>query len=210
MTLTYKFELINFLIRMNEYTSYLEIGLGPEVASFYGNKTRSGATWSEIICEEKMCVDIKQFSPNLPYFVGSSDDFFKHNNKVYDLIYIDGDHNSVQVTKDLQNALRSISDRGCIVLHDVGPIEESDIAYTASGDAYKSFMLARQNPLLHSFCYNFTNNDVVGIVIKDHNPNSFINEKEDYSFNFYLENRDKVCNFKTLDEIEKIFYAKNN
>jgi len=210
MTFTYKFELINFIIRLNEYTSYLEIGLGPEVTSFYGDKTRSGATWSEIICDEKMCVDIKRFSPNLPYFVGSSDDFFNHNNKVYDLIYIDGDHSSAQVAKDIENALRFIPERGCIVLHDVGPLSESDIAPTASGDAYKSFMQARQNPSLHSFCYNFSNNDVVGIIIKDSNPDQFVNHKEDYSFNFFLENRNKVCNFKSLEEIEKIFYAKNN
>ena len=210
MILTYKFELINHIIQLNEYSSYLEIGLGPGATSFYGDKNRSGATWSEVNCERKMCVDVSKFAPDLPYFIGTSDEFFKHNNCVYDLIYIDGDHSAEQVSIDLDNSLSCLSPRGCIVMHDVNPLTEGGTAATASGTAYKTFMITRQHDKLHSLCYKFTNDDTVGIVLQEPNPNVYVNTDKDYSYNYFAANRDNICNFKTLEEIDKVFYDKNN
>ena len=210
MILTYKFELINHIIQLNEYSSYLEIGLGPGSTSFYGDKTRSGATWSEVNCGRKMCVDVSKFAPDLPYFIGTSDEFFKHNNCVYDLIYIDGDHSAEQVSIDLDNSLGCLSPRGCIIMHDVNPLTEGGTAATAHGTAYKTFMAIRQRDNLHSLCYKFTNDDTVGIVLKEPNPNVYVDTNINYSYDYFATNRDNICNFKTLEEIDKIFYAKNN
>jgi len=48
----------------------------------------------------------------------SSDVFFKKNNKFYDLIYIDGDHQTDQVNKDINNAWSILNDGGYLILDD--------------------------------------------------------------------------------------------
>ena len=48
----------------------------------------------------------------------SSDVFFEKNNKFFDLIYIDGDHQTDQVKKDINNAWRNLNDGGYLILDD--------------------------------------------------------------------------------------------
>ena len=48
----------------------------------------------------------------------SSDIFFEKNNKFFDLIYIDGDHQTDQVKKDINNAWRNLNDGGYLILDD--------------------------------------------------------------------------------------------
>jgi len=48
----------------------------------------------------------------------SSDVFFKKNKKFYDLIYIDGDHQTDQVNKDINNAWSILNDGGYLILDD--------------------------------------------------------------------------------------------
>lgn len=51
----------------------------------------------------------------------TSNDFFKNNNKLFDLIFIDGLHTYEQVHLDLVNAIKCLSLGGAIVLHDMLP-----------------------------------------------------------------------------------------
>ena len=48
----------------------------------------------------------------------SSDVFFEKNNKFFDLIYVDGDHQTDQVKKDINNAWRNLNDGGYLILDD--------------------------------------------------------------------------------------------
>ncbi len=48
----------------------------------------------------------------------TSNEFFKQNNKYFDLIYIDGDHSSDQVKIDLINSWNSLKNGGFLVLDD--------------------------------------------------------------------------------------------
>lgn len=48
----------------------------------------------------------------------SSDVFFEKNNKFFDLIYIDGDHQTDQVKKDINNAWSILNDGGYLILDD--------------------------------------------------------------------------------------------
>ena len=48
----------------------------------------------------------------------SSDFFFKKNFLFYDLIYLDGDHNAFQVSKDLMNAWKCLNKGGILILDD--------------------------------------------------------------------------------------------
>ena len=47
-----------------------------------------------------------------------SDSFFKKNSMIFDLIYLDGDHDAFQVAKDLDNAWNCLSDGGVLILDD--------------------------------------------------------------------------------------------
>jgi len=105
-------KVINKLIADNGYESYLEIGV------------YDGKNFENVICTAKVGVD-----PNLPpslqgksiFNKASSDDFFHNNVDKFDLIFIDGDHESEQVEKDIVNAYKSLNKDGMILLHDCNP-----------------------------------------------------------------------------------------
>ena len=94
--------------------TYLEIGIS------------GGTTHEQVEIEEKYGVDPdpKYTSPNI--FSITSDAFFEHNQKTFDMIFIDGLHHSNQVLKDLQNSMACLSIPGFIVIDDVLPLEESE------------------------------------------------------------------------------------
>lgn len=146
-----KEHVINKLIKDNGYKSYLEIGVGNPEENF-----------TKIICDEKIGVDPYY---DLGDFAGvseayafdviqknwikrmESDEFFSNleDNKMFDIILIDGLHREQQCDKDLQNALKHLSLNGTIIVHDTCPYKE-DIAkdvpheYGAvwTGNVYKS------------------------------------------------------------------------
>lgn len=102
-----------------ENLSYLELGLGDE------NNFR------QIQCKDKLAVDI---IPN-NYFIGTTDEFFKQNKKKFDIIFIDADHDIIQVIKDYNNSI-DICNK-FIFIHDMFP---PTIIYTKKefcSDSYK-------------------------------------------------------------------------
>lgn len=96
-----KEQIINNLIHEYGYTSYLEIGVGGH------------HTFNQIRCEQKEGTDIDQGV--------SSDQFFAQNERKFDLIFIDADHDHQQCEKDIINALNCLNENGVIVMHDVNP-----------------------------------------------------------------------------------------
>jgi hypothetical protein len=77
----------------------------------------------------------------------TSDDFFTmiHETTVFDVIFIDGLHEASQVEKDIHNALKHLSPKGTIVLHDCNPptLEHTttgDKHGHWNGDTYKAFI----------------------------------------------------------------------
>ena len=109
--------LIQYCINRFKYKSYLEIG--------YGIGPHAGENWKQIICQDKICVDIDESLSSKKIenlLIMSSDDFFVQNKeKKFDIIFIDGWHNPYQVYKDILNSLDIISDNGIIILHDCNP-----------------------------------------------------------------------------------------
>jgi len=101
-----RLELISFLIKELSYKSYLEIGIG------------TFDTYQHIQCEHKFCVDPNNTAATYQI---TSDEFFAFNTQKFDLIFIDGLHQSDQVDKDILNSIRSINIGGTIVVHDCNP-----------------------------------------------------------------------------------------
>jgi hypothetical protein len=108
-----RWDIINKLIKDNDYQSYLEIG--------YGN----GETYNQINIKNKMGVDINPRSG--AKYIMSSENFFlfaKNNKLKYDIIFIDGNHKYEFVKKDVISSLEALNDGGTIVMHDCNPTKQ--------------------------------------------------------------------------------------
>jgi glycosyltransferase involved in cell wall biosynthesis len=130
--------IINKLVEKNGYEKYLEIGV------------RSGVNFRPIKCPYKIGVDPDK-SARATHFM-TSDEFFEENKDIFDIIFIDGDHEEEQVLKDFDNALKALSPDGAIVMHDCNPInewrqrpkEEFDGLAMWNGTVWRAYVRLRQ------------------------------------------------------------------
>jgi hypothetical protein len=115
-----RYDIINHLIKENDFKSYLEIGVFDPTGCF-----------DLIQCENKEGVDPGvEYKENPVKYKMTSDQFFhfldtntldKHPDFKWDVIFIDGLHISTQVMRDILNSLNHLSWNGYIVLHDCNP-----------------------------------------------------------------------------------------
>lgn len=103
-----RWDIINYLAKRNDAQSYLEIGV------------ESGNCFLRIDVPHKISVD-PDIRSNNPTYLMSSDEFFAQNEETFDLIFIDGLHESDQVKRDIENALECLNPDGAIVCHDIIP-----------------------------------------------------------------------------------------
>jgi len=136
MQINSRTNVINYFITKYGYKSYLEIGVYDVNINF-----------NKIIAEDKIGVD-----PNSAIgleFTMRSDDFFKQNNKTFDIIFIDGLHESSQVYRDIVNSINVLNNGGTIILHDCNPTEEAIQQVPPiqggdwTGDCWKAFVRFR-------------------------------------------------------------------
>ncbi|MES2659491.1 MAG: class I SAM-dependent methyltransferase [Verrucomicrobiota bacterium] len=130
--------IINDLIRVCGFKSYLEIGLG------------EGSNFESIEVPHKQSVDPGLEFPQLtkPTFQLTSDEFFKNNNETYDLIFIGGLHHADQLERDIENSLKALNSTGLIVCHDISPATREQqmvprIQDSWTGDAWKAWIAIR-------------------------------------------------------------------
>ena len=103
-----RISLCNHLIRRYGLTSYLEIG------------TRSKADMNDLIhAARRASVDPDPKAE--PEYLMTSDEYFRQHDEKFDLIFIDGLHTGQQVRLDIDNALKSLTPHGMILLHDMNP-----------------------------------------------------------------------------------------
>ena len=120
MEYTYRYDLINKVIKKFGLKNYLEIGVCVPSDCF-----------DRIDIADKAGVDPGFENPENPVkYQVDSDTFFDRLNKgqldlspdhKWDLIFIDGLHISHQVLKDINNSLEHLSPGGYIMLHDCNP-----------------------------------------------------------------------------------------
>lgn len=109
-----KDQLINIAARKINAKSYLEIGY------------HSGDNFNKIDISFKEAMDpAKDGRGSPPYNISSDEYFEKHaENKIFDIVFIDGLHIASQVIKDIENSLKHISQNGIIFMHDCLPQSE--------------------------------------------------------------------------------------
>jgi hypothetical protein len=95
-------ELINYLVRLRNFSTYLEISVHEEQNNF-----------SHVQCKHKVKTS-----------GSSSDQFFEDNQEEFDIIFIDGIHTEEQSLKDIRNSQLFLAKDGIIVIHDCMPPDE--------------------------------------------------------------------------------------
>jgi hypothetical protein len=150
-----RFDIINHLIKVNDYKSFLEIG------------TQKQINFNKVKIERKVCVDPDENS-NSTYLM-TSDDFFKINKDTFDIVFIDGLHHADYVYRDIINSLRILNNGGCLVVHDCIPFSENaqiipmENAYNKgtvawNGDVWKAIIKLRTE----------RNDLIIKVVDEDH------------------------------------------
>lgn len=114
--LTTRHEVVNTIIDTYNYNSYLEIGV------------ENGITFENIKLDisKKVGVDPDPTYKEDNIILKTSDDFFKENNKIFDIIFIDGMHQLEYVYNDFFNAINCLTPKGSIVIDDVLPMNERE------------------------------------------------------------------------------------
>lgn len=156
-----RWDIINHLIKKNNYKNYLEIG-------YY-----KGWSFDRVECADKTAVDPHPcktpFQENSPKDVGivdengiiwkqPSDAFFKYEagDKKWDIIFIDGLHEAKQVSNDIYNSLHHLAPNGTVVLHDCNPPKyehtTTGIDGCWTGDTYKAFLEFKRNNKNVTYC----------------------------------------------------------
>ena len=93
-------KIINWIINNRNYKRYLEIGV------YDPNKN-----FNKIKIPFKISVDPGKEGLSEATYTLTSDEFFKQNTEKYDIIFIDGLHESEQVYRDIMNSLMFLKTR---------------------------------------------------------------------------------------------------
>ena len=190
----FRWDMIEYLIKKNNYKKYLEIGCD------------QNQLFSRINIQNKVGVD--------PASGGNvretSDNFFEKNKDMFDIIFIDGLHIYEQVKKDILNSIRYLNDEGVILIHDCLPDSMAKQAVPRykmqwNGDVWKAIVDLRQNADLEIFTCEIDQG--IGIIKKNKNTSILKIDKpiEKLKFKDYYENYKNYMRIISLEEFKKKF-----
>lgn len=188
--------IINSLIKKNNYQTYLEIGV------------ESGDNIRFISCPLKFGVDPDPFRPEFVTHRMTSDEFFSKESFKFDIIFIDGLHLSEQVDKDIENSLLNLSEGGSIVLHDSNPIDEIWGNRTVrrqawNGDVYCSIIKFKyEYPSINYFTVDTDSGVTVLHRVKEEEKQkvSNLDLTEKLNWNYFEKNRKECLNLISSQE----------
>ena len=190
----HRWDLIDYLIKKNNYTDYLEIGCD------------QNQLFSKIKIKNKVGVD--------PFSGGNirktSDQFFLENNKKFDIVFIDGLHEYKQVKKDILNSIDCLNKGGIILVHDCMPDSLGKQAVPRykmkwNGDVWKAIVDLRQNNDLE--IYTCEMDQGIGVISNKMNSQPLIINKpiSKIKFKDYYNNYKLYLRVITLKQFKQIF-----
>lgn len=135
-----RMDIINALLKKNNGSTYLEIGISGGHSFVKINASKKIAVDPEInVSKSKKIKALFSDINNIfnEYFEVTSDVFFeKHNDilKKYppDVVFVDGLHTYEQSFIDVLNSMKYIKENGFIVMHDCNPLSETEAYPTTS------------------------------------------------------------------------------
>ena len=190
----YRWDLIEYLIKKNNYKNYLEIGCD------------KNQLFSKVNIDNKIGVD--------PVSGGNvrktSDYFFKENKSNFDIVFIDGLHTYEQVKKDILNSVNCLLDEGIILVHDCMPDSLGKQAVPRykmqwNGDVWKAIVDLRQQENLE--IYTCEIDQGIGVISKKKNTSILKLDKpiNKLKFKDYFNNYKEYMRVISLEEFKKIF-----
>ncbi len=193
-----RWDIINYLIEQNEYEKYLEIG----VQDYYSN-------CDKIQAKIKYAVDP---APRTKCdFIGTSDEFFAQHdtNDKFDIVFIDGLHQSDQVVKDIENSLSILSENGTIVVHDCLPQAEyqqsrEDNNSEWTGDVWKAIAMlkgTREDLNIKVVDHDWG----CGIIQRGSQELNKYKTLEDLNWNIFESNRDSLMGVLSPEDFLKTY-----
>lgn len=183
-------ELIQKLIDKYDLRSYLEIGVF------------QGANFDKIQCEAKESVDPKYPATHQM----TSNEFFRDNPYLFDIIFIDGLHTAEQTYIDIDNASRMLFHNGFIVVHDCNPAtkwhtrppEEYKQGQEWNGETYKGFIRYKQeHPELT--CFTVDCDYGCGVI-----TDRFDTSVKDVTWEEFSANRKSLLNLVDVNELDNL------
>lgn len=207
----YRSDIINSLIKKNNFKTYLEIGLDNPFENF--NKINCTTKHSvdpffEEDHKQGFDISVEEFEEALKYLTHrmTSDEFFKTSTDKYDIIFVDGLHTERQAGKDIINGLKHLNKGGYIVVHDCLPYSyESQVVPRITvgwnGDVWKC---------IHELNKQFIEYDVVdcdfGCGVIKYTPDwEYLHylDKSIYDWDDFEKNRNKLMHVISEDEFLK-------
>ena len=190
----YRWDLIEYLIKKNNYKNYLEIGCD------------KNQLFSKVNINNKIGVD--------PVSGGNvrktSDDFFKENKSSFDIVFIDGLHTYEQVKKDILNSVNCLLDEGIILVHDCMPDSLGKQAVPRykmqwNGDVWKAIVDLRQQENLEIYTCEIDKG--IGIITKKKNTSILKLDKpiNKLKFKDYFNNYEEYMRVISLEKFKEIF-----
>jgi hypothetical protein len=187
-----RLDLINYFIKKNNYSSYLEIGCDQDEVFSKINIDKTGVDPNSGGTERL-----------------TSDDFFKKNKSSFDIIFIDGLHVYDQVKRDILNAVNVLNENGAILIHDCLPnkIWEQNVPRmngSWTGDVWKVIPFLRSMENID--VYTCAADRGVGIIFKRPNRNILkLNlDFKKLTFKNYYYNYRSYMNIVRTEDLEKI------
>jgi len=189
-----RIQIINSLIKKNNYKTYLEIGVN--------TPAQPGYSHTSVEIDTKHGVD-----PNVDTtFKMTSDDFFAQNKNSYDIVFVDGLHIFDQAHRDIVNSLNFLNPGGTIVVHDCNPTTEitqrPDRASSVwHGDVWKAILKLRmENP---NVSIQTVDADEGCTIIEKGSQELFVPKPENidpYTFDFFKNNKQEILNLISPNE----------
>ena len=190
----HRWDLIEYLIKKNNYSDYLEIGCDQD------------QLFSKVKIKNKKGVD----PVNGGNVRKTSDDFFRNNKDKFDIVFIDGLHTHEQVKKDILNSVNCLNENGIILVHDCMPDSIGKQAVPRykmlwNGDVWKAIVDLRQNEGLD--IYTCEIDQGIGVIVNKKNSSILKLNKplNKIKFKDYFENYREYMRVITLAKFKEIF-----
>ncbi len=190
----FRWDLIDYLIKKNVYSNYLEIGCDKD------------QLFSKVNIKNKIGVD----PSNGGNVRKTSNEFFFDNKKFFDIVFIDGLHEYEQVKKDIINSLKFLNQNGVVLVHDCMPDSLGKQAVPRykmqwNGDVWKAIVDLRQDKNLEIFTCSIDQG--IGIIKKKKNTSILNLNKpiKKLKFKDYFYNYKEYMRVISITEFKNLF-----